>query len=210
MFLCDLKGVFLSPSLLGMSRLGFIEAAGLGTRFAPTGEVAVHDGIKGGTVVGHEQMGELVDDDVFNAPAGQQQEVERKGDAACAVVAGTPSGDGFAEGDGCWLYAHLVGMSLQQWGNDSLQALGSVASLGRGVEWQLGIEVVALLLAIGDFLAGCFHPLAVLLDECFHLTFRHADGGRNAHVAILCNTHGKVTCTAIGDDDGHYPRNCRV
>ena len=210
MFLCEQKGVFLSPALLGMSGLGFTEAAGLGTGFAPTGEVAVHDGIEGGAVVGHEQMGELVDDDVFNAPVGQQKEVERKGDAACAVVAGTPSGNGSAEGDGCWLYTHLAGMSLQQWGNDSLQALGGVASLGRGVEWQLGIEVMALLLAIGDLLAGRFHPLVVLLDECFHLTFRQADRGRNAHVAILCDTHGKATCTAIGDDDSHYPRNCRV
>ena len=47
------KGCLLSPSLLGMSRLGFTEAAGLGTCFTPTGEVAVHDGIEGGTVVGH-------------------------------------------------------------------------------------------------------------------------------------------------------------
>ena len=43
-----------------MSGLGFTEAAGLGTCFAPKGEVAVHDGIEGGAVVGHEQMGELV------------------------------------------------------------------------------------------------------------------------------------------------------
>ena len=210
MFLCELKDVFLSPYLLGMSRLRFAEAAGLGMCFAPTGKVAVHDSIEGGTVVGHEEVGEFMNDHVFDAPVGQQKEVERKGDAACAVVAGTPSGNGSAEGDGCWLYAHLVGMSLQQWGNDSLQALGGVASLGRGVEWQLGIEVMALLLAIGDFLADRFYPLVVLLNECFYLTFRQADGGRNAHVAILCDTHGKATCTAIGDDDGHYPRNCRV
>ena len=103
-----------------MSGLGFAEAVGLGTCFAPTGEMAVHDGIEGRAVVRHEQMGELMDDDVFDAPVGQQQEVERKGDAACAVVAGTPSGNGFAEGDGGRLYAHLAGMSLQQWGNDSL------------------------------------------------------------------------------------------
>ena len=68
----------MSPSLLGMSGLGFTEAARLGTGFAPTGEVAVHDSIEGGAVVGHEQMGELVDDHVFNAPVGQQKEVERK------------------------------------------------------------------------------------------------------------------------------------
>lgn len=193
-----------------MSGFGFAEAAGLGTCFPPTGEVVVHDGIEGGAVIGHEQMGELMDDDVFYAPVGQQQEVERKGDSACAVVAGTPSGNGFAEGDGGWLYAHLAGMTLQQWGNDSQQALGSVASLGWGVEWQLGMKVMALLLATGDFLTGSLHPLAILLDECFHLTFRYADRGRNAHVAILCDAHGKATCTAIGDDDGHYPRNCRV
>ena len=112
--------VFSSLSLLRMSGFGFAETAGLGTCFAPTGEVAVHDSIEGGAVIGHEQMGEFVDDYVFNAPVGQQQEVERKGDAACAVVAGTPSGNGFAEGDGGRLYTHLAGMSLQQWGNDSL------------------------------------------------------------------------------------------
>ena len=53
MFLCEQKDVFLSPSLLGMSRFGFTKAAGLGTCFAPTGEVAVHDGIEGGAVVRH-------------------------------------------------------------------------------------------------------------------------------------------------------------
>ena len=60
-----------------MSGLGFAEAAGLGASFAPTGEVAVHDGIEGRAVVRHEQMGELVNDDVFDTPVGQQKEVER-------------------------------------------------------------------------------------------------------------------------------------
>ena len=96
MFLCELKDVFLSPSLLGMSRFGFTEAAGLDTCFAPTGEVAIHDGIEGGAVVGHEQMGELMNDDVFDAPVGQQKEVDGEGDAACAVVAGAPPGNGLA------------------------------------------------------------------------------------------------------------------
>ena len=68
--------VFSSLSLLRMSGLGFAEAVGLGTCFAPTGEMAVHDGIEGGAVVGHEQMGELMDDDVFDAPIRQQQEVD--------------------------------------------------------------------------------------------------------------------------------------
>ena len=69
----ELKGVFLNPFLLRMSGLGFAEAAGLGTCFAPTGEVVVHDSIEGGAVVRHEQMGELMDDDVFDAPVGQQK-----------------------------------------------------------------------------------------------------------------------------------------
>ena len=188
-------GLFLGVVLADASR--FLSG------FVPAGEVAVHDVVEGRAVVGHKQVGEFVYDDVLYAPVGQEQQIDGEGDAACAVVAAAPARGGVAKGDGCRLHAHRLGVSLQQWGNDGFQAVGGFAALRGCVEWQLCVEVGALLQPFSCSLAGRGNPVAVAFDEPFHFLPRQADGCRNVNVAILCNAHGKATCTAIGDDDGH-------
>ena len=46
------------------------KAAGFAAGFAPARKIAVHYLIEGGTVVGHKQMGEFMNDYMLDAPVG--------------------------------------------------------------------------------------------------------------------------------------------
>ena len=54
------------------------------------GEVAIHEGVKVGVVTGFDEVAELVDDDVLDAPLGQQQQIEREADTTLLDMADSP------------------------------------------------------------------------------------------------------------------------
>ena len=112
---------------------------------APAGIKLGHEGVETLVVTGLQQVAELVDYYVLDAPIGQKQGVGGDADLTGADVALAPAGLEGAIGDGTGLDVHLAGVMLYQGLDNGRQAIDSGTALGSGGERQLGVESIALL-----------------------------------------------------------------
>lgn len=132
---------------------------------APTGIKLGHEGVETLVVAGLEEMAELVDYYVLDAPVGEQQGVGGNADLAGADITLAPAGLEGTIGDGAGLDTHLARVMLYQRLDDGSQAIDSGTTLGSGGQGKLGVEVIALLDSLQGALAGSDYPVGMLADK---------------------------------------------
>ena len=141
------------------------ELAGGLAGLAPAGIKLGHEGVETLVVAGLQQVAELVDYYVLDAPIGQKQGVGGDADLAGADIALAPTGLEGTIGDGAGLDTHLARITLYQWTDDSGQTISSGTALGSGGQGQLGVEIIALLDTLQGALTGCDYPVGMLADK---------------------------------------------
>ena len=144
---------------------------------APAGVKLGHKGVETGIVTGLQQVAELVDYYVLDAPIGQKQGVGGDADLAGADVALAPAGLEGSIGDGTGLDTHQARIMLYQRTDDGRQAIDSGTALGSGGQGQLGVESIAQLDTLQGALAGCDYPVGMLADKSLDNGTGQAHGG---------------------------------
>ena len=132
---------------------------------APAGIKLGHEGVETLVVTGLQQVAELVDHYVLDAPVGQKQGVGGDAHLAGADIALAPTRLEGSIVDGAGLDIHLAGVMLYQRTDDSGQTIDSGTALGSGGQGQLGVESIALLDTLQGTLAGGDYPVGMLADK---------------------------------------------
>ena len=94
-------------------------------------------------------------------------------------------------------------MLLYQRLDDGLQSMQGLVALLAGLQGQLVVEVVTLLLAFAGFLPGFLNPVAVLVNEALNLFLRQSKGSGDVHVAVFHDAHAEAAGATVGDLDSH-------
>lgn len=132
---------------------------------APAGIKLGHKGVETLVMAGFEEMAELVDYYVLDAPVGEQQGVGGDADLTGTDITLAPAGLEGTISNGAGLDTHLAGVMLYQRLDDGSQTIDSGSTLGSGGERQLGVEVIALLDSLQGALAGSDYPVGMLADK---------------------------------------------
>lgn len=131
-----------------------------------------------------------MDNNVFDAPFRQQQQIDAETDFPCAWLAATPTRDGGFIHDSARCDAHFPCVSVQHGADDALQLQQRFRPFGFRVQRQLPEKILSCLFLLGYTLPGLFDPCLVALKKILYDRTRCAHRCRYAHRAVFKQPHG--------------------